>query len=64
LSFAIKIGISILAAFIGIKAPEIFLRNATTKRQKSMGRAYPNMVDLLIICAESGMSIEHAGKTG
>ena len=25
-----------------------------------MNRAYPNMVDLLIICAESGMSIEHA----
>lgn len=25
-----------------------------------MSRAYPNMVDLLIICAESGMSIEHA----
>ena len=25
-----------------------------------MNRAYPNMVDLLIICAESGMSIEHS----
>jgi len=60
LSFATKVGISIFAAFIGIKAPEIFLRNTTTKRQKSMNRAYPNMVDLLIICAESGMSIEHA----
>jgi tight adherence protein C len=59
-SIAIKIGIAIFAAFIGIKAPEIFLRNKTSKRQKSMGRAYPNMVDLLIICAESGMSIEHA----
>jgi tight adherence protein C len=60
LSIALKIGIAILAAFIGIKAPEIFLRNKTAKRQKSMSRAYPNMVDLLIICAESGMSIEHA----
>jgi tight adherence protein C len=60
LSMAMKIGIAIFAAFIGIKAPEIFLRNKTAKRKKSMGRAYPNMVDLLIICAESGMSIEHA----
>jgi tight adherence protein C len=60
LSFAIKVGVSILAAFIGLKTPEVFLRNTTTKRQKSMSRAYPNMVDLLIICAESGMSIEHA----
>lgn len=59
-SFTVKIGIAIFAAFVGIKAPEIFLRNKTAKRQKSMGRAYPNMVDLLIICAESGMSIEHS----
>ena len=30
------------------------------KRQKSMERAFPNTLDLLLICAESGMSIEHA----
>ena len=48
------------AAYLGIKAPEIFLANKTKKRQLVMSRAYPNMVDLLIICAESGMSIEHA----
>jgi tight adherence protein C len=55
-----KICAAIFAAYLGIKAPEIFLSNKKGKRQKSMGRAYPNMVDLLIICAESGMSIEHA----
>ena len=60
MSITVKVGISIFSAFAGIKAPEIFLRNTTAKRQKSMSRAYPNMVDLLIICAESGMSIEHA----
>ena len=56
----VKLGMGIAAAFVGIKAPELFLGNKTSKRQKSMGRAYPNMVDLLIICAEAGMSIEHA----
>jgi tight adherence protein C len=55
-----KICAAIFAAYLGIKAPEIFLSNKRSKRQKSMGRAYPNMVDLLIICAESGMSIEHS----
>jgi len=59
-SFMLKIAAAICAAYIGIKAPEIFLKNKRGKRQKSMGRAYPNMVDLLIICAESGMSIEHS----
>jgi tight adherence protein C len=48
------------AMYIGVKAPEIYLRNAQTKRQKSLERAYPNTLDLMLICAESGMSIEHS----
>lgn len=55
-----KLLLAMFCAYIGIKAPELFLNNNITKRQKTMNRAYPNMVDLLIICAESGMSIEHA----
>ena len=56
----VKFGIGLGGAFAGIKAPELFLNNKKKKRQLTMNRAYPNMVDLLIICAESGMSIEHA----
>ena len=48
------------AAYLGIKAPELFLKNKTSKRQKELERAFPNTLDLLLICAESGMSIEHA----
>jgi tight adherence protein C len=55
-----KIGIAIGAMYLGIKAPEIFLSNTISKRKKSMERAYPNTLDLLLICVESGMSIEHA----
>ena len=56
----VKIGASIAASYFGIKAPELFLRNKTIKRQKELERAYPNTLDLLLICAESGMSIKHA----
>ncbi|MGA2792093.1 MAG: type II secretion system F family protein [Roseiarcus sp.] len=55
-----KFGIAIGAMYLGIKAPEIFLSNTIAKRKKSMERAYPNTLDLLLICVESGMSIEHA----
>jgi tight adherence protein C len=48
------------AMYLGVKAPELYLRNSTTKRQKSLERAFPNTLDLLLICAESGMSIEHS----
>jgi tight adherence protein C len=55
-----KIGIAITATYLGIKAPEMFLKNKTSKRQKELERAFPNTLDLLLICAESGISIEHA----
>ena len=55
-----QIGAVIAAAYLGIKAPEIYLSNLTSKRQASMRRAFPDALDLLLICVESGMSIEHA----
>jgi len=58
--FMIQVGIAIGAAYIGIKAPELYLSNARSKRQLSMRRAFPDALDLLLICVESGMSIELA----
>ena len=45
---------------VGFKLPEIFLSNTIQKRQLSIRRAWPDALDLLLICVESGMSIEHA----
>ncbi len=59
-SVVMRIGAVIFATYIGIKAPEIYLRNAITKRQMSIRRAWPDALDLLLICAESGVSIEQA----
>ncbi|WP_372424002.1 type II secretion system F family protein [Salinarimonas chemoclinalis] len=50
------------AAYVGIKAPELYLSNQRTKRQLSIRRAWPDALDLLLICVESGMSIEQAFK--
>ena len=59
-SFPIKIGICIGAAYFGLQAPMLFLKNAISKRQLSIKRAFPDALDLLLICIESGMSIEAA----
>jgi len=56
----IRLAGCVFAAYVGIKAPEIFLKNSISKRQTSMRRAFPDALDLLLICVESGMSIEHA----
>jgi tight adherence protein C len=60
LGLIIQLGIVIFSAYIGIKAPEIYLRNAMQKRQASIRRAWPDALDLLLICAESGTSMEQA----
>jgi tight adherence protein C len=62
LALIVKAGICIAAAYAGLKAPEISLSNTIGKRQKSIRRAFPDMLDLLLICIESGMSLEHAGR--
>jgi tight adherence protein C len=59
-SFALKAGITVLATYIGMKTPELFLSNTISKRQHSMRIAFPDALDLMLICVESGMSIEHA----
>ncbi|HKY85459.1 MAG TPA: type II secretion system F family protein [Pseudorhodoplanes sp.] len=58
----VKIGFCILAAYVGMQLPWLFLKNRITKRQISIRRAFPDALDLLLICVESGMSIEAAFK--
>lgn len=58
--FAAKAAILIAALYAGLKAPEIYLKNAISKRKLSMNRAFPDALDLLLICVESGMSIEQS----
>src|SRR6202042_2053989 len=59
-SFPVKVGMCIGAAYLGLQAPMMFLKNAISQRQLSIKRAFPDAPDLLLICIESGMSIEAA----
>ena len=45
---------------LGYYAPTLYVKNQITKRQKSIRRAWPDALDLLLICVESGMGIEGA----
>jgi tight adherence protein C len=58
----VKIGICLGAAYGGMQVPYFFLKNRISKRQLSIKRAFPDALDLLLICVESGMSIEAAFK--
>ena len=59
-SMPVKIGMCVGAAWLGLQAPMLFLKNAISKRQLQIRRAFPDALDLLLICIESGMSVESA----
>jgi tight adherence protein C len=50
------------AGIVGAYLPVLMLKNATQKRQASIRRAWPDCLDLLLLCVEAGMSMEHAFK--
>ncbi|RXF73640.1 type II secretion system F family protein [Hansschlegelia zhihuaiae] len=59
-SALVRVGAVVFATYLGVKAPELFLKNQTQKRQTQMRRAFPDALDLMLICVESGMSVEAA----
>ena len=59
-SFMVKLSICLGAAYAGYYAPNLYIKNKIGKRQLSIRRAWPDALDLLLICVESGMAIETA----
>jgi tight adherence protein C len=55
-----KVGAAFVGALIGFYLPDVFVNNMIQRRQTSIMRAFPDALDLLLICVESGMSIESA----
>ncbi|OJT98601.1 MAG: type II secretion system protein [Alphaproteobacteria bacterium 65-7] len=55
-----KLGVAFAGALLGFYLPDIFVGNMIQRRQQSIMRAFPDALDLMLICVESGMSIEIA----
>ncbi len=58
--FFVKLFVCILLAYGGFYAPVLYVSNRASKRKASIQRAWPDALDLTLICVESGMSIEAA----
>lgn len=48
------------AVGLGYKGPEIYLKNLTSKRTDAMRKGLPDALDLLVICAEAGLTVDAA----
>lgn len=48
------------AVFLGYKGPEIYLKNQASKRTNEIRKGLPDALDLLVICAEAGLTVDAA----
>jgi tight adherence protein C len=56
----VKIGLAVGAGYIGFYVPNMFIQNLVQRRQTSIKSAFPDALDMLLICVQSGMSVESA----
>lgn len=55
-----SLGAIALMLIIGFKAPDVWLNSAIAERQGRIAHALPNMIDLMVLCLDVGLSVEAA----
>ena len=53
-----KLLVSVGATLLGMVGPDIYLRNLADKRRIKMRKGLPDALDLMVICAEAGLSLD------
>jgi tight adherence protein C len=60
LAVIFRLGIALMAGYVGFYLPNLFISNLISRRQSVLSQAFPDALDLLLICVQSGMSSEAA----
>ena len=55
-----KFGIFAGALLLSYKAPDLYVDNIVTKRSAAIRKGVPDALDLLVICAEAGLTVDAA----
>jgi tight adherence protein C len=56
----VQLGMVVLGALAGSFLPDILLKNFETRRKNAIRKGLPDALDLLVICAEAGLSLDAA----
>ena len=56
----VRFGMALGAGYAGFYLPNMFLQNLIARRQQSIKEAFPDSLDMLLICVQAGMSVEAA----
>ncbi len=55
-----RLGVVSVILFLAYKGPELFLSNKAAKRTLEIQKGLPDALDLLVICAEAGLTVDAA----
>ena len=55
-----RYGLVAVTFVLAYKAPDIYLKNKITKRSDAIRKGLPDALDLLVICAEAGLTVDAA----
>ncbi len=58
LESTVKLLVSLVAVMVGAYAPDMLVKNASIKRQDKIRKSLPDALDLMVICAEAGLSLD------
>ncbi|MFM7403771.1 MAG: type II secretion system F family protein [Erythrobacter sp.] len=53
-----RLGAFAMSVFLSYKGPELYLSNKASKRTKEIQKGLPDALDLLVICAEAGLTVD------
>ncbi len=52
--------VGVVLLVLGLFAHKLYIKNKTDKRQKELVRSFPDALDLLLVCVESGLALDGA----
>ncbi len=58
LSPLLKLGAALGSVILGAYLPDVIIKNTTQKRQDTIRKSLPDALDLMVICAEAGLSLD------
>ena len=58
LESTVKLLVSLVAVMVGAYAPDMLVKNASLKRQDKIRKGLPDALDLMVICAEAGLTLD------
>ena len=58
ISSAMKLLMILAAAFSGYKLPDLMIKNQIQKRQQDINLAFPDSLDMMLICVQGGIGLE------